>query len=579
MNKKMSLALVSLLSLSFISCTNKNNNETFYQIEKGLYVNALPGFYDEGFDLKFKFDNKESKVYYSLDSSIPTESSLLYDKSIYIDKVSSKDKKDYPLTTSVDGILAKDEGGKVQSQAYINNIQKMNKYNLIDKECVLTINYINDKGESKVRSLTYIFNDYKIPVVSLSMPYDEWFGKEGMYNNIRIEYEKRADLEYFDPVYDSYFYRNTQVKIGGNYTMGYPQRTLNLNFNKDQFGNKQEKVKVKIFGDQKAEDGSDLDSFTRFRLHNGGNCFENYTGFNDAVLQGMMEGSNCSTTSARPCVVYLNGEFWGLYTIREHYKDVYFSSNYGVEKDDVALYDYTGKFVFNDGDDSDFEEFFNSMDSYLDKNFKDNKVYNEFINTYIDKDSFIDVMVAQSFGCNRDFVGNNNNLKAWRTTKVDDSNPYADGKLRFCLHDADFALTDASYWNFLDRDVSNSYSRFKLFRKCLENELFQKDFYNRAEELIESNLSYENACKVLDNLVSQVEDYKLSSNKRWGLYMWGYEVNGINKVGLDGWYYEIDYVKYFVNTRINNTDEFKEENGNENERNYLEAIIESFKEY
>ena len=101
MNKKMSLALVSLLSLSFISCTNKNNNETFYQIEKGLYVNALPGFYDEGFDLKFKFDNKESKVYYSLDSSIPTESSLLYDKSIYIDKVSSKDKKDYPLTTSV----------------------------------------------------------------------------------------------------------------------------------------------------------------------------------------------------------------------------------------------------------------------------------------------------------------------------------------------------------------------------------------------------------------------------------------------------------------------------------------------
>ena len=46
-------------------------------------------------------------------------------------------------------------------------------------------------------------------------------------------------------------------------------------------------------------------------------------------------------------------------------KDVYFEMNYGVEKDDVALYDYTGKFVFNDGDDSDFESFFNKVDEYL----------------------------------------------------------------------------------------------------------------------------------------------------------------------------------------------------------------------
>ena len=53
MNKRMSLVLVSLLSLSFVSCSK--NIEKFYQIEEGLYVNALPGFYDEGFDLKFKF--------------------------------------------------------------------------------------------------------------------------------------------------------------------------------------------------------------------------------------------------------------------------------------------------------------------------------------------------------------------------------------------------------------------------------------------------------------------------------------------------------------------------------------------
>lgn len=574
MNKKINIFFISLLSLGVCSC---NNKEKYYEIEDGLYVTHLPGFYSEGFDLKIKADSNEA-IYYSLDSSLPNEK--VFDKSIYVDKKVSKDKKDFPLTTSVDGILIKDTGGKVQSNSYINNIQKMNKYNLFNLQSIVTIKYTDNEGNEKVRSLTYIFDEYNIPVVSLSMPYDNWFGKEGMYNNIRIEYEKRANLEYLDPLNkDDYFYRNTQVKIGGNYTMGYPQRTLNLNFNKDEFGNKQEKVKVNIFEDTKAEDGSDLEGFTRLRLHNGGNCFENYTGFNDAILQRMMEGTYCSTTSSRPCVVYLNGEYWGLYTIREHYKDVYFEMNYGVDKDDVALYDYTGKFIFNDGDDSDYESFFKEVDEYLDKDFKDDNVYNEFINKYIDKDSFIDVMVAQSFVCNRDFVGNNNNLKAWRTTKIDESNPYMDGKLRFSLHDADFAFTDAYYWNFLDPDIRDTYANFKMFRKLFSNENFQRDFYNRAEELLESNLSYENACKVVDEMVSQVEPYKLNSNKRWGLYMWGYEVNGINKAGLDGWYYEIDYLKNFVKTRIEHKEELKEENGNENERNFLEAIQDSMKDY
>lgn len=118
-----------------------------------------------------------------------------------------------------------------------------------------------------------------------------------------------------------------------------------------------------------------------------------------------------------------------------------------------------------------------------------------------------------------------------------------------------------------------------MFRKLFSNENFQRDFYNRAEELLESNLSYENACKVVDEMVSEVEPYKLNSNKRWGLYMWGYEVNKINKAGLDGWYYEIDYLKNFVKTRIEHDEELIEENGNENERNFLEAIIDSMKEY
>ncbi len=565
--------ILSFLFIIFLcSCSLEEKEEdktTYYKIDEDVYVNYEPGIYNEPFELKIK-SNKE--ILYSLDSSIPNE---VYDKPITVDKYLSKDVKDYPLTKSVDGILAWDKGGKVVSKSYQDYIQRPGKYNLYDKQFVLTISYDNN-GVKKIRSLSYIFGEFDIPVVSLSMPYDRWFGKTGIYNNIRDEYEQRCNFEYFDLEYDEYFYINTQIKIGGNYTMGYPQRTLNLNFNKDEYGNNQKKVNAHIFKDNKTLDNSsDLVKFSRLRLHNGGNCYENYTGINDAILHEMMRGTNVSTTSYRPCIVYLNGEYWGLYSIREHYKKPYFSTNYGVVNDSVAIYDYKGEFVFNDGDDSDFENFFDNLNKHLDKNFKDNNVYYEFIDKYVDIDSFIDVMIAEIFVCNRDFVGNNNNLKAWRTTSVDPNNVYADGRLRFCLHDADFAFTDASYWNFLDPNITNSYTEFKMFRKLLDNNEFKDKFYQRAVELVNTNLSYENACRVIDSKTSEIAPYKEQSNYRWGLFFWGKEINNINKVGLEGWYYEIEYAKNFVNTRINNHDEFKEENGNQNERNFLDAIYES----
>ena len=80
-------------------------------------------------------------------------------------------------------------------------------------------------------------------------------------------------------------------------------------------------------------------------------------------------------------------------------------------------------------------------------------------------------------------------------------------------------------------------------------------------------------------MVREVSKYRLETNYRWGLYYWGQEVNGINKVGLDGWLYEILYAKNFVKTRITDLEEDSNENGNENERNFLEALRESLKEY
>ena len=88
----------------------------------------------------------------------------------------------------------------------------------------------------------------------------------------------------------------------------------------------------------------------------------------------------------------------------------------------------------------------------------------------------------------------------WRSTKIDPNNPYADGKLRFCLHDADFSFYDTT--NYLDPNKSNSFERFTLYKKLTENMNFKIRLYNRAQELLKTNLSYENAAIVINSMVA-----------------------------------------------------------------------------
>ena len=100
----------------------------------------------------------------------------------------------------------------------------------------------------------------------------------------------RCSLEIIDPYYNEYTNINSSIKLGGNWTLGYPLRTLNLNFNKDENGNKNTPVTNHLFKDRNAISSSKtLTNFTRLRVHSGGNAFEESIGFNDALLQGLMD--------------------------------------------------------------------------------------------------------------------------------------------------------------------------------------------------------------------------------------------------------------------------------------------------
>lgn len=512
----------------------------YTELYSGVYVSKAPDFYSGNFDLDFILDD-DLELYYSLNYENTDISKMtLYDKPITINKITSNDINDFPVTSSVDAILADDTEGKCVSDIYINNIQKTGNYVLFDKQPVVKINVVNKSTKETVykRSLTYIISDkvteyIKIPVISLSLPYDEFIGDNGFYNKIREDISKRADLEYFDNTYDEYFYRNTQVKLGGNWTVGYPQRTLNLNFNKDENGKKNEKVKSHVFKERtkRADESERLTNLTRFRLHNGGNAFESSTRINDAILQEIMKDGYAATTGYRPAIVYINGEYWGLMSIREHYKDIYFENNYDVDKDNVITYDLKGTWSVDEGDEEIGINKLNEMETYLtDNDFTNDAVYQKFIDEYLDINSFLDVVLAHAYSGNWDFIGNFNNLKMWTVVTSNTDSEYEDGKFRFVLHDTDFAFT--SYQNPLYPYHANAYCKFTLFQKLMSNVNFRTSLYNRAVELINTILSPYHCMETMNKMIDEVRPYHDFSALRWGqteenLSYWNIEINNV----------------------------------------------------
>ena len=532
-----SFASISEQGEHFVNDTNGNGTSeddpyaSYTQLSDLLSVSVAPGLYSSAQVIDFHLENENYILYYSTNpSKVEISDMTRFSEPFIVDALNSKNIKDFPCTKAVDGILSGDSGGKCVSDTYNTNIQNNHNYYFLPKQPVVTIKLYDPYHDNVVfsRSLSYIIRDdadtIDIPIVSLSMPYNDLFSSgKGFYNKIREEIEKRANLEYIDPVYDEYFFRNTQIKLGGGWSIGYPQRTLNLNFKRDENGAKNKKVQAHIFGERKKR-GSDepLTEFTRFRLHNGGNCFEDYTGFNDALLQNMMEGTTAGTTAYRPCIAYINGEYWGNYAIREHYKAEYFAANYGVNKDDVMTFKYAGGYTLDEGDETTAWDSLNAVFNYINAhNLSNNNYYRTFINNYIDVNSLIDVFVAESFCGNWDFVGNANNLRLWATSKTVANNPYADGKWRFLLHDADFAFAD--YNNCMSPNYTFSYSKLNIMGALLKNAQFKERFIERARELLEGPLSLENGIEILDQMVSEIKPYKYDAFSRWGQTDAGYK--------------------------------------------------------
>ncbi len=243
--------------------------------------------------------------------------------------------------------------------------------------------------------------------------------------NYDYEWRRPVNTEYFDGTTGSAWFNQVgEVEVGGSATRGYAQKTLKLFANK-RFGTKR-------FNGILWEEKPDVKKVKSFLLRNGGNFSPN-SRLNDALVQrisgtGM---SNLDYQAYDGVIVYINGEYKGIYGLRERSNDNYVEANFGIED----IFYATHLSYLPSGDTERKESTFSEVyDVYTGSNATFEKMEN-----LIDVDNFMKAMIAEMYSTNRDYP--DNNVCIWRP--IDKSM-----KWRWILKDMDFSFSASSYKTF-----------------------------------------------------------------------------------------------------------------------------------
>ncbi|MBQ6231517.1 MAG: CotH kinase family protein [Eubacterium sp.] len=504
---------------------NTGNEEKIPYTSGVLTFSAASGVYKNEFKLEITSDDKDYKeIWYTTDGSDPASSdtAVKYEEAVQI-----RDRKDDPNVVSAvspDLFCANYSNAKKAEKTFECYIQPPADED-VDKCMTVRAVAKNAEGEiSEEANAVYFIGTMEehiqglaesckasgqpLAVISLSMDYDDLFASDkGIY--------VKGDV--FAKSVEGYY--RTANKAD-------PEDSRKLPANYNQKGRDWER----LAGITMLEIGGDGSVSTAFSQNCGVRIQGNYSrsdlqkGFRLYARKdyGQKNFEYPVFGEERPCILYLNGEYWGLYILQEDYSDDYFEELHGVDKDNVVLYKGDaealklgykldeGELPEGEPEDYYFRELLDFFDTHSD--LKDQESYDEFVRL-VDPQSVLEYFAVETWIDNKwDWPGKNWSM--WKSTEPDGTDGYGDGRWRFVFYDLDFGgwsgRSDAGHntikednykpKGLLDMDTSNP--AVLCFAYLMTNDGFRKEFEEKLLSLSENEFEQKVAVETLDKFMS-----------------------------------------------------------------------------
>ena len=172
----------------------------------------------------------------------------------------------------------------------------------------------------------YVQEKHSLPVICLSMTKSDltWvFGSQ-----VRSDQRERAGyVEYYEPDGTLGVKFPAGFRIAGAGTRLYPQRSINL-YLRGGYG--QSEVTYPFFKDY------DITTFKSLSLRNMGQDQDD-TRLRDAYFQMAVNGMNIDNMQTKFAVVYINGDYYGLYEFKENQNEDYLAAKHGIDPEKVEM--------------------------------------------------------------------------------------------------------------------------------------------------------------------------------------------------------------------------------------------------
>ena len=467
------------------------------------------GFYDEPFELTVLSEEGLS-VYYTRDGSIPDETDTLYTGPL---EVTDRTHEKNVLSARTD-IIAPNKWGDA-----VAPLLKVDKADVIravavdgqgSRSAVSTAVYFisyQDKAEFyrnyKVISLAvdpgdlfdsargiYVqgdsFEQWKnSDAYDLSM--DEW-RIPGNYLNRGRDWERQAHMQIFSEG-SEVFSGEVGIRIHGGACRDSEQKSFNI-YTRKEYGTKV--IDYDLYDGENISDATDepITEYDSFILRNCGNDSK-FSRIRDHLIQGLVWGRNFITQAMTPCLVFIDGEFWGHYEITEKLTDDFIHDHFGVKKKNVVLMKND---EVEEGTEEDGQEFAAFHDWIRETDFAEEDAYRQ-LEEQVDMDGLAEYIATQFYICNWDF--GDNNFAYWRARETDPDNDWADGKWRFILYDTEYSTglygTVKPDENAVERLREKGGFISSLFFGALESPEFRQKFADTYDDLTTSEFA--------DNLV------------------------------------------------------------------------------
>lgn len=356
---------------------------------------------------------------------------------------------------------------------------------------------------------SYLFGvSHTTPILSVVTDNKNLYGSSGIFTNWQFDWQKEAYAEYFDTTNQLIFSQRTAMQIDGGAggSRSQAQHSFRLEFDNSVLGDGP--INYPLIPNR-----SSRNKFSNVYIRNGSNYYLTLPYKDASQVKCMGDETNNYYSAWTPISVYVNGQYFGMYELREKWDAEYFEEfeNANADSMDLLSLSYWNGSVLRALEGS-VDSFLVDYNSFKNLNTSNLNYWNN-ADKYFDLKYYTDYIIGETWSGNVDWPQNNIKIYRSNTTNY---------RWRFCLIDLEGAMDPFGFSTayddhiayVLNADPNNPY--INIFLKSIQNSSYKNYFINRYADLMNTTFQYDKLSAIENSMFNQTVLEMPKEYARWG---------------------------------------------------------------